>query len=118
MLPTSEKRASASFVAPLAPLPFAQARPLHEIKKAFFDRVSVCFKRDVPVAQLCLSRENKHRRLRMQTAREGKIALHGHFQSESEIKKPKRAKGLKKKQCRHVCRKKFFSAAQTTHSLW
>ena len=35
----SEKLASASFFAPRAPLPFAQARPLLEIEMAFFDRV-------------------------------------------------------------------------------
>ena len=43
-----EKRASASFFAPRAPLPFAQARPLLEIEKAFFDRVSVCLSETFP----------------------------------------------------------------------
>jgi hypothetical protein len=52
----SEKLASASFFAPRAPLPFAQARPLLEMEKAFFSRVCGVLKRDVPVAQLCLER--------------------------------------------------------------
>ena len=44
----SGKRNSAAFLAPRAPLPFAQARPLLEIEKAFFDRVSVCLSETFP----------------------------------------------------------------------